>query len=179
LTHSQLAVIDVARREVENALSRLYEVQKMGSDSRPEVVATPVPVIGTAMMRVDVDRLPPRHSPSPSPSLSAMSDASLMSFSDSSVTSLSTGMGPPPTSGPAFDPNCCGGLFDCSSLPGIAMSTARTPVSETPLRRGSKLRSGGGPIIEPSNMTASVPVEVEETHCCYGVVDCGPEPGCS
>lgn len=41
---------------------------------------------------------------------------------------------------PPFDPNCCGGLFDCSSLPGLPVSNTRY-ASEAPAHHAAVPRS--------------------------------------
>ncbi|GFZ44253.1 hypothetical protein JCM24511_01975 [Saitozyma sp. JCM 24511] len=262
LTISQLAVVEAARREVESALGRLYEVQQMaiatngggvGVGTGAEAVSGGLGVAlappggsgrsnmanhrnsfgsmlapGTPMHRPESSHSHARGThPVASPSLStAGSDVSLMGYSDSSVASFASMSNHPsasaPVSGlgpgsapdaasalalaqaqahahahgqpiPMFDPNCCGGLFDCSTLPVSGLRAVPGQVqhhqpqqlqqqqpqhamnhfrAQTP-RRGSdyaqaQMPNGKAHAIED-------PQAEGDPSCCYGVVDCEPK----
>ncbi|KAK4686999.1 hypothetical protein P7C73_g3119, partial [Tremellales sp. Uapishka_1] len=63
-----------------------------------------------------------------------------------------------PASVPPFDPTCCGGLFDCSSLIGPPPTEQLGPAPPLPLPAGDS-------------------IELDETKCCWGIIECPDAPG--
>lgn len=108
LTAAQEAAVTAARNEMMQAVRRLESVLP------PTVNGSAIGPASTLVNGSTTLTLPTTTSP-----IKRMDESSPSSSMSSTAAS-------PPPQVEVFDPNCCDGVFDCSSLPGIPISDVRS-----------------------------------------------------